>query len=218
VLIAPQGSSKTAIAVENNNIQGSSANGIGVDDGVVSSSSATVTGTISGNTVGTATTANSGGGNGIGLFAEGSGTETLAITGNKLFQYQNDAGISFTDREGSPAMNLTITGNTIADPGAFGSWGLLGTVGAETGDAGTVCAAISGNSMAGSAAAGQGGADFELDQGFSTTIELPGYTGGAGDTNAVVTFVQSANNGSGTPSGIATVSGSGGGFTGGSSC
>ena len=218
VLIAPQGSSKTAIAVENNNIQGSTANGIGVDDGVVSSSSATVTGTISGNTVGTAATANSGGGNGIGLFAEGSGTETLAITGNKLFQYQNEAGINFLDREGSPTMNLTITGNTIADPGEFGSWGLLGQAGAESGDAGKVCAAISGNSMTGSAAAGQGGADFELDQEFSSTIELPGYTGGAGDTNAVVTFVQGNNNSSGTPSGIATVSGSGGGFTGGSGC
>jgi VCBS repeat-containing protein len=219
VLIAPTGSSKTTITVDGNNIQNvGTNNGIGIDNLGVAGDSGTITGTINGNTVGTATAANSGGGIGIDIFAEGAGTETLAITNNKLFQYQNDAGINFLDREGSPTMNLTITGNTIADPGSFGSWGLLGGAGAETGDAGTVCADISGNSMTGSAAAAQGGADFELDQGFSSTIKLPGYTGGAGDTNAVVAFVQGKNTSSGTPSGIATVSGSGGGFTGSSGC
>ena len=81
-----------------------------------------------------------------------------------------------------------------------------------------MCAAISGNSMTGSAQAGQGGADFELDQQFGTTIKLPGYTGGSSDTNAVVSFVQGNNTSGGAPSGIATVSGSGGGFAGGSSC
>jgi len=74
-------------------------------------------------------------------------------------------------------MNLTITGNTIADPGQFGSWGILGQAGAASGDAGLVCAAISGNSMTGSAQAGQGGADFEIDQEFGSTVKLPGYTG-----------------------------------------
>jgi hypothetical protein len=79
-----------------------------------------------------------------------------------------------------------------------------------------VCADISGNSMTGSAQSGQGGADFELDQQFDSTIKLPGYTGSTSGTSAAVGFIQ-GNNG-GTPSGIATVSGSGGGFTGGSSC
>jgi hypothetical protein len=115
-------------------------------------------------------------------------------------------------------MNLAITGNTIADPGSFGSWGLLGEAGAESSDNGTVCAAISGNSIKGSAAAGQGGADFEFDQEFATTMKLPGYTGSAQNTNAVVSFLQSQNTGNGTPSGIATASGAGGGFTGATSC
>jgi hypothetical protein len=72
--------------------------------------------------------------------------------------------------------------------------------------------------MKGSAATGQGGADFELDQGLNTTIKLPGYAGASQDTNAVVTFVRGNNTGNGTPSGLATVSGSGGGFTGATSC
>lgn len=215
VVISPFGNSHTTLTMASNNIQNPVGNGIAIDE---DGTSGTLSGTVSGNTVGTPTTANSGGGVGINVFAEGSVTETLAITGNQVYQYQNDAGIGFLDREGSPAMNLTITGNTIADPGQFGSWGILGQAGAASGDAGLVCAAISGNSMTGSAQAGQGGADFEIDQEFGSTVKLPGYTGGASDTNAVVSFVQGNNTSGGTPSGIATVSGSGGGFTGGSSC
>jgi hypothetical protein len=155
-----------------------------------------------------------------GISAEGSGTETLAITGNKLFQYQNEAGIHFLDRQGNPTMNMTITGNTIADPGTFGSWGILGEAGALTTDNGLVCAAISGNSITGSAKAGQGGADFELDQNAATTFDLAGYTGGTSATTAVVSFAQGNNTPSGgtAPSGLATVSGSGGGFVGVTSC
>ncbi|HTX01456.1 MAG TPA: hypothetical protein VMD59_21915 [Acidimicrobiales bacterium] len=179
----------------------------------------TLSGTVDADTIGTASSSNSGSqGNDIGIFAEGSVTETLAVTDNDLYQYDNEAGISFLDREGDPTMNLTITGNTIADPGSFGSWGLLGEAGAESGDSGLVCAAVSGNSIRGSAQPGQGGADFELDQEFATTIKLPCYTGGSEDTNAATSFVQGANTGDGTPSGIATVSGSGGGFVGGTSC
>ncbi len=216
VVISPFGNSQTTFTVDSNNIQNSVFTGIAIDE---DGSTGTLSGTVHGNTIGTASSSNSGSeGNDIGIFAEGSVTETLAITGNNLFQYANEAGISFLDREGDPAMNLTITGNTIAHPGTFGSWGVLGEAGAETGDNGTVCAAMSGNSMTGSAQAGQGGADFEFDQEFNATIELPGYTGGAQNTNAVVSFIQGNNVSGGTPTGIATASGSGGGFTGGSSC
>jgi hypothetical protein len=216
VVISPFGNSHTTLTANSNNIQKSVFTGIAVDE---NGTTGTLSGTINGNTIGTAATTNSGSqGNDIGVFSEGSVTETLAITNNNLFQYANEAGISFLDREGSPTMNLTITGNTIANPGSFGSWGLLGEAGATTGDNGTVCAAISGNSMKGSAQPGQGGADFELDQEFNSTIKLPGYAGGSQDTNAVVSFIQGNNTGNGTPSGIATTSGTGGGFTGAASC
>ncbi|MDA8359828.1 MAG: hypothetical protein M0Z95_26815 [Actinomycetota bacterium] len=80
-----------------------------------------------------------------------------------------------------------------------------------------MCADITGNSIAGSAQAGQGGADFELDQTGGTAFELPGYTGTSTNTTAVTSFVQAANAGNGTPTGIATVGG-GGGFIGGGGC
>ena len=216
VVISPYGNSHTSLTVDSNNIQGSVFTGIAIDE---DGSTGTLSGNVNGNTIGTAGTSNSGSeGNDIGIFAEGSVTETLAVANNNLYQYENEAGISFLDREGNPAMNLTITGNTIANPGSFGSWGLLGQSGAETGDNGNVCAAISGNSLKGSAQAGQGGADIELDQEFNTTIELPGYAGTSQNTNAVQSFLAGNNTGNGTPSVIATTSGSGGGFTGGSSC
>jgi Bacterial Ig domain len=216
VVISPFGNSHTTLTADDNNIQNSVFTGIAIDE---NGSTGTLSGTVNGNTIGTASSANSGSqGNDIGVFAEGSVTETLAVTDNYLYQYANEAGISFLDREGNPAMNLTITGNTIADPGSFGSWGLLGQAGAETGDSGTVCAGIAGNSMTGSAQPGQGGADFEIDQQFNTTVQIPGYTGGTENTNAVVSYIQGNNISGGTPSGIATVSGSGSGFTGGPSC
>ena len=63
-----------------------------------------------------------------------------------------------------------------------------------------------------------GSADIELDQNFAgVTYELPGYTGGSTDTDAVQSFVAGNNNGGGTPSVIATVTGAPG-FVGGSAC
>jgi VCBS repeat-containing protein len=230
-LIEPSGTSHTTITVDGNTIHSTATGNIaGIEVDLFSSgSSATLSGTINGNTVGVATVANSGGGDGIGIFAEGvpsgttyvgGGTVRLAITNNTLFQYQNGAGISFLDRQGSPTMSLTITGNTIADPGKFGSWGLLGEDGALSTDNGPVCVAIGGNSLTGSAAAGQGGADVELDQNGATTFNLAGYTGGTSNTSAVETFLQGRNTPSGgtAPSAIALVSGSGGGFVGVSGC
>ena len=164
-----------------------------------------MSGTINANTVGSPTVANSGGSNSISAEAEGAGTETLAITGNKLYQYDDFAGIYYIDREGSPTLNLTITGNTLADPAGNatqgGAWGIYGEAGAATGDAGKVCAAITGNSLTGAGQTSLGSADIELDQNIAgVTYELPGYTGGSTDTNAVQTFVAGNNNGGGTPS------------------
>jgi hypothetical protein len=171
---------------------------------------------VIGNTIGTPTVADSGGAAGIWVSAEGWATETLAITGNHLYQYSNDAGIAFLD-QGRVILNLTITGNTIADPGPNAFVGIAGQAGeVDTNDAGTVCAAITGNSIAGSSRAGR--ADVGLSQNDGTTIELPGYTGPAGDTSAVESFLIGNNDASGTPTALATVSGNGGGFADASGC
>ncbi len=206
--IRQYGNPNTLITVDGNNIQNATTDGIEIDG----DAGAALAGAVSGNTIGAPGVTNSGGSAGIVVSAEGSGTETLAITGNHLYQYSNNtypngAGIQFIDQEGNPVMNLTITGNTIADPGEYGSSGILGQAEGE----GTVCAAITGNS--GSAQAGQGGADVELGD-DRTTIELPGYTGAANDTSAVESFLIGNNDGSGTPTAVA----SGSGFVGATGC
>jgi VCBS repeat-containing protein len=218
VAITLQGDATNAIAVDGNNIQNADGDAIGIDQmgGLATPTvGGILTGTIDGNTIGAPTAAGSGG---SGVVVEGWGTaETLAITGNDIYQYSG-AGITFLN-EGSPVMNLAITGNTIGQ----GDWGIYGrdgvpVDGGEYGDGGvggTVCAVITGNSVAGS---GQGEAGIELDQNYAYTIDLPGYTGGADDVSAVESFLTGNNDGDGTPTAIATVSGSGGGFAGVSSC
>ena len=113
-------------------------------------------------------------------------------------------------------MNATITGNTVANPGTFGGNGLLVTAGAITTDAGTFCGAITGNTLGGSG--GSGTTDFRLRQRFLTTVRLPGYGGAAGDTAAVVAFVQGNNTGAETGSATANFPAGGGGFVGGAAC
>jgi hypothetical protein len=216
------GSSKTTITMDGNNIQGVGGNnGIGIDDGAANANGATLTGTINGNTIGTPGVSDSGGGNSIGIFAEGSGTETLAITNNHLSEYFNLAGIYYIDREGSPAMNLTITGNTLSDPSGSatqgGAWGILGEGGALSTDSGAVCAGISGNSVTGAGQTSLGSPDVEVDQAGLVTYKLPGYTGTQYDTNAVGGFV-AGNNGDTTSNVLATTNNTGPGFVGGGAC
>jgi VCBS repeat-containing protein len=207
--ISPYGDSHTAITVNSNNIQNPVGNGIGVDqDGTTG----TLTGTIASNVIGTPGTADSGGGVGIGITAEDSAAETLSIVNNDLYQYNNVAGIYFFDEEGTSSMKLTITGNLIANPGDYGSWGIYGV------DEGLVCAVISGNSIHNSGIVGQGGYDIELDQNDLSTIMLPGYTGGTEDYDAVQAFLETNNKVNGTPTATAFPAGTGGGFVGGASC
>jgi hypothetical protein len=83
-----------------------------------------------------------------------------------------------------------------------------------------LCAAIGGSGALANSITGAGTnsvsdpttTDFRLRQRFATTVKLPGYAGAAGDTAAVVSFVQ-GNNGA-TPTGSATAAfpTSGGGF------
>ena len=221
--INQSGSSTTSFNIKNNSIQGAARDGIAVaGDGTTS-----LSGTIDSNTVGSPAASCSGSvqGSDIAPTTRGSSSATLAITNNKLYQYDNPAGISTINDEGSGTMNLTITGNTIADPvganvtcpgqaGPVGAlWGLWMTSGGQTGDTNTTCADISGNSMTGSApsAAAGGIDDFEFDETGNGIFKLPGYTGGSTDSNAVVSFVQGNNTPSGgsAPSGDTFIQGTG---------
>ncbi|MDX6581859.1 MAG: hypothetical protein QOI10_1043, partial [Solirubrobacterales bacterium] len=85
--------------------------------------------------------------------------------------------------------------------------------GVTPGDNFDVCLDLGQNFMTGSGT--HGGTDFRLRQRQNTAVKLLGYTGGAFDTAAVTSYVQSKLGGA--PTGVATTD-AGEGFTGGASC
>jgi hypothetical protein len=174
-------------------------------------------GTVSNNIIGTAGDVDSGSesGTGISVISNGAGLTTVAVTGNQVFQYANPYGILVNNKEGSTSMNATVTGNTVANPGTFAINGIRVDAGATAGDSGTLCAAVSGNSVAGSGPGAD--TDIRLRQRFNTTIRLPGYAGANNDTTAVNTFV-AGNNAGADVSSAHNVGGGGGGFVGGAAC
>ena len=216
--ISPDAAADTAFTISNNNIQGAVFHAIAVAVGANSVPAGVTSGTISGNTIGTRRY------RGLGIRAghryrglrRRRRVHTIRIENNQIRQWSGFAGIDMLIRDGSPTLNATITGNTIANPGTFGGNGILATAGAITTDAGTICAAITGNTLAGSG--GSGTTDFRLRQRFRTTFRLPGYAGAAGDTAAVVAFVQGNNPGTETGSATANFPAGGGGFVGGAAC
>jgi hypothetical protein len=216
--ISTDAGSDTAFTLQSNNIQGAISSAIGIDLGTNSTAGGTLSGTISGNTIGDPAVPNSGSAqsNGITTYANGDGTLTVSMSNNLIREYGNFAGIDARIRDGSPTLNATITGNTISDPGTFAVNGLFLSGGALTGDGGLICAGISGNTLAGSAA--NGGTDFSLDQRMNTTFRLPGYAEAAGNTAAVVAFVQGNNPGGETGSAAVNFPTTGGGFVGGAAC
>jgi large repetitive protein len=189
---------------------------------------AVINGNISNNTIGVAATANSGSadGSGIQLRHQGGGTHRATVTNNQIFQYNNygiilEAGDAVAGG-GHGRMDMTVTGNTISNPGtlAFPWNGLHANIGTVTDDAHILCLAASGNSLDNSGTATQ---DIRLRQRMKTTILLPGYGGSSSDNTAVNNFVK-ANNGNGAnlnvvasnSVGVAAPNGPGNGFTNGS--
>ncbi len=218
ITISTTGSSDTAFTLASNNIQGAVFPTIGIDIGTSSTAGATLSGTVNNNTIGDAAVPASGGAQSaaIATVGQGAGTLTAAVTNNTIRQNDGFAAIDILSRDGSPTINATVTGNSIANPSTGGGNGLLLRNGAITTDGGFTCAAITGNSLAGSAVAGLD--DFRLRQRFNTTVRLPGYGGAAGDTAAVVAFVQGNNPGAETGSATVDFPATGGGFVGGAAC
>lgn len=193
--------------ISNNTINGAKAEAINVNLGTttLNGGTGTYSGTISGNVIGTTGVLDSGGG-GIAMRGNGGGTITALVTGNTVRQFNSNAGITVLQRDGSGTINATVTNNTVAEPVAGGFNGVSVQAGATSGppiDNGTVCLEFSGNSTAGSGAGGGSATDFRLRQRFNTTFRVRGYTGLAGDTVALVAYLQGINPGGET--GSATV-------------
>ncbi|HXU03436.1 MAG TPA: Ig-like domain-containing protein, partial [Polyangia bacterium] len=194
------------------------------------------TGTFSGNTIGVSGVANSGSseGSALKLQTAGQGSLNWTVTNNIIHGYNNNgievlAGGGATLQSG--AVNMTITGNSIDQPGTTAGTlsipknGIHFNIGTVPGDTYQACAVIGGagalaNSIStsgkdGVPPTGLGDIDFRLRQRQATTIRLPGYAGANNDNTAVQNFVAGNNGGNGAPVGLAsnTVP-TGGGFIG----
>lgn len=195
-------------------------------------------GTFTNNDIGAAATTNSGSleGSGMKVQSTGLGSLTIAITNNRIRQY-NNFGIELLTGGGASAtggnFNATVTGNTITNPGtnpataAISKNGVHLNGGTNVGDTFAICADIGGagaleNSIVGSGLdgvppTGLGNIDFRLRQRQATTVRLPGYAGANNDNAAVIAYVQGRNVGS--PTGlVSNTVPTGGGFTGGAAC
>lgn len=227
VVESAAGSATLAYSVSGNTFRGAVGSALTIQEGV---GTGTFSGTISGNVVGAAGVANSGSvqGSGISLTSVGGGSHTVAVRNNQVRQYNNQGvllQIGDASSGGNGALNATLTGNVVAEPGTAPTIknGIHLNAGLATGDNPQVCVDLGGagilaNTVAGSGSGGAAGTDFRLRQRFLTTVRLPGYVGANGDNAAVTSFVQARNGG--TPTGLVqnTVSTGGGGFTGGAAC
>jgi hypothetical protein len=160
---------------------------------------------------------------GIAVHARGRGTHTAAVTGNTLRRCF-DRGIFSEAGNGDGTLNLTVTGNTVAEVEASSGHGFFlnaGTHGLNTlgaADSHTVCLSLGGaGSLANALTHGTNAwTDYGLAQRFATTVRLPGYEGASDDTGAVTAFV-SARNGNASGDVQAAVPPEGG-YVGGTAC
>lgn len=169
--------------------------------------SGSMSGTINGNTIGVSGVTDSGSvqGSGISVDGNGNGTVTVAITNNTIRQYGSgdginlNAGNSETDGAlGDHSLNATVTGNTIEQPGTFGSNAFELNGGTNTGNANNICLDLQNNTMENGGSVPNFEDDVNLRQRFDSIVRMPGYTGGSKDTTAVQTYIANRNPGAET--------------------
>jgi hypothetical protein len=156
-------------------------------------SSANVDFTFTGNTIGAAGVPGSGaacggGCSGLAVFALGSGTFNALIDNNVIRQVDL-IGIRARASNGSGALNLTITNNTITEAVAGATNGINVQSGLLSADTNATCAGITGNTVSGG---------FSVDiavrnTSSGSTFSLPGYAGLGTDTTAVANFIKANN-------------------------
>ena len=218
------------VDIRNNTMKGSKGEAIRVRGTANGALTGTVNARVRNNTIGVAATANSGSSESFGIFIFGDGGSDMnvAVTNNQIFQYNNHGiNLQFGDEiNNGSVFNVTVTGNTISNPGTINTDfnGIQlnnGTVAAT--DNFTTCADIGGAGGLANIATNSGkgvtppnNADIRLRQRQSTTVRLPGYGGAANNDAAVVTYLTGRNT-------VATAASSntspaGGGFVGGAAC
>ncbi len=207
-------SAEVVFDVSGNTIRDSVVNAMTYFQSATSTAASSMRGAITGNTIGQTGVNGSGSsqGSGVVVNATGLGEVTVSVLNNQIRQWSNPFGLLFQAGDPGSVLNVTATGNTIQEPNltAFPLNGLQANIGTTAAGTVNACLDIRNNTLSGSGAFGAD--DFRFRQRNASTVNLPGYGGAVSDTAAVVTFVQGAN--VGVPTGSATFSAAGGGFTG----
>lgn len=192
-------------------ITGHASSPVNVNRLATAGAGSTFSGTISGNTIGTAGVPGSGAtaGPGVRVVSNGpSGTVTVAVTDNTIREV-NNRGIDVLARDGGSTINATIRDNDVVVSGGLALEAIRVDAGALTTDAVTVCADIRGNTATAPSLSG-----IRVRQRFTgTTFQLAGYAGAPTDNAAVAAFLAASNTASGTQA-----DNGGPGFTGVASC
>jgi large repetitive protein len=209
IVVAGTGSGTLTHAITNNTLTGSGSSALTVSR----SQTVNSTGTVTGNIIGTAAVPNSGcsapGCDGIVLNSTGSGSMAATVSTNQIRQFTG-RGIFGNANSGSSMMNLTISNNTIANPGAGAFNGILVQSGAIATDTTSVCSGITGNVISGTF----GSTMIRVRNRFPATLyRIPGYAGAGNDTAAVAAYLSGLNGGA---TASATINGNL--FTGGAAC
>ncbi|MER9136014.1 hypothetical protein NKI20_06835 [Mesorhizobium sp. M0830] len=205
--------------IAHNTMRDALGSALGISSG---SGTGSFTGTIDSNTIGVAGVTDSGSaqGSGIGFVTDGGAASSVTITNNTVYQY-NNAGIFIQTGDaangGNAQLTAVVQGNTVSNPGTFGTNGFLLNAGTVANDAQTVSLTLGGpgaltNNFAGSGA--NGGTDIRLRQRFNVHVGLHAgggfsYGGAPTDTAAITSFVQTYNAGSPTVSVVTGLAGSG---------
>lgn len=137
----------------------------------------------------------------------GNGNAKFNLTNNTIMQTDFTA-VDAVQNDGNAAMNITMKGNVITEPGTTidYAYGLRFVIGSDDGDAGTSCLDLGHpsttalkNRFFGSGNSGQGYQDVRLRMAGDATVNLAGFTGGPHDNAAVNSWMQTRNNIGGTP-------------------
>ncbi|HXO25813.1 MAG TPA: Ig-like domain-containing protein [Thermoanaerobaculia bacterium] len=202
--MAHQGLGQTAsfnITGNTLNQTGGLSTAIAVNLGTTSNATTLMQGKIQNNTIGTNSVVHSGSsqGSGIGVTAGGAGTLTTTVSGNSVFQVDNE-GLNAVAAQGTGTLNLTVTNNhfSLDNASPNSDFGAMVVDGGTPSDSQTLCLNMSGNTDTGNASSGGTGVALLTEAG-TPTFNIQGYGGSANNASAIASFIDGANTDSPTP-------------------
>jgi hypothetical protein len=201
------GGATQTVLVDNNDID--HAHGAPVSFNTTTGTSPNANWTVNNNRIGNTGEVKSGSvaNSGFYINVNGNGNAKFNFTNNTIRQTDFTA-VDAVQNDGDAAMNITMKGNVITEPGTTidYAYGLRFVIGSDDGDAGTSCLDLGDlsttalkNRFFGAGNSSQGYQDVRLRMAGDATANLAGFTGGAHDNAAVNAWMQTRNNIGGTP-------------------